>query len=71
MNNTKPANLRLAHEELDPGVENHAALDLARAYEPNAMVVSWDAQVRAERFFNAHGLYETLKEIERLEQEQR
>lgn len=53
-----------------PGVEDRAALELARAIhrsESDAVSVSWSAQQRAQDFFNEHGLVATLDECERLE----
>ena len=53
-----------------PGVEDRAALRLARAIhysESRHCSVSWSAQQRAEEFFNEHGLSATLDECERLE----
>ena len=53
-----------------PGVEDHAALELARAIhaaEDTFCVTSWSAQVRAETFYNENGLAATLDEITRLE----
>jgi hypothetical protein len=53
-----------------PGVEDHAALDLARAIhaaESTHCVTSWSAQERAQDYFNEHGLGAALDECERLE----
>jgi len=53
-----------------PGVEDRAALRLARAIhaaESTHCSISWSAQERAQDFFNEHGLASTLDECERLE----
>lgn len=53
-----------------PGVEDKAALQLARAIhyaESDGCAISWSAQERAMNFFNEHGLAATLDEIFRLE----
>lgn len=53
-----------------PGVEDGAALRLARAIhaaEDTHCVTSWSAQERAMDYFNANGLAATLDECERLE----
>ena len=53
-----------------PGVEDKAALRLARAIHAardTHCVTSWSAQEEAQDFFNAHGLAATLNECERLE----
>lgn len=53
-----------------PGPDFRAVLQLAVALqeseEPGSPSVSWERQVRAEGFFNAHGLAATLDEIQRL-----
>jgi hypothetical protein len=65
------ANLRKLHPVGHyPGVEDKAALQLARAIhysESTHCVTSWSAQERAQAFFNEHGLAATLDEIFRLE----
>lgn len=53
-----------------PDTDERAVLDLARAIhraESNDCAVSWSAQERAAKFFNASGLIETLDEMFRLE----
>jgi len=53
-----------------PNTEDSCALRLARAIhasESTHCVTSWDAQVRAENFYNAHGLAAALDECERVE----
>lgn len=53
-----------------PGVEEKAALQLARAIhraEATGVATSWSAQQRAQEYANAHTLSETLDEIARLE----
>lgn len=60
------ANLRAAHYTIDPNTADRAALDLALAYEPSAVAVSWESQMKAEAYVNTHELYDVLKEIERL-----
>ena len=52
-----------------PGVEDKAALHLARAIhrsESTHCATSWSAQERAQDYFNEHGLGATLDEIFRL-----
>lgn len=65
------ADLRTLHQPGSyPGVEDRAALRLARAIhasESTHCVTSWSAQERAQDFFNEHGLARTLDECERLE----
>lgn len=55
----------------DPRPEERAALTLASCYaqerDPNYAAVSWAEQQRAVAFYNAHGLYETLSEILRID----
>jgi len=54
----------------DPDVEERAVLELARAIHrarSRGCAISWDAQVEAARYYNAHGLAETLDEMFRLE----
>lgn len=67
----RKADLRKMHPAGSyPGVEDHAALDLAMAIhrsESTHCVVSWDAQERAQDYFNTHGLAATLDEIVRLQ----
>jgi len=69
MKNRK-ADLRTLHPAGHyPSTEDRAALQLAQAIhfsESDHCVVSWEAQERAEEFFNAHGLAATLDEIARL-----
>lgn len=60
------SDLRKAHEVLYPGTLDRLALDLACAYEPDAVVVSWEAQQRAQDYVNTHSLYEALGELARL-----
>ena len=53
----------------DPNTEDSAALDLSMAIhvsESTNSIVSWDAQQRAQDYFNEHGLADTLDEILRL-----
>jgi hypothetical protein len=67
----RKANLQTLHPAGSyPGVEDSAALRLARAIHANESthcVTSWSAQARAMDFFNTHGLVATLDEAERLE----
>lgn len=67
----RKANLRTLHQPGHcPGVEDSAALDLARAIhraESPRLVTSWSAQERAQKFVNSHGLLAALDEIARLE----
>ena len=53
-----------------PNVEDKAARELSMAIhvsESTHCVVSWEAQKRAQDYFNEHGLGATLDEIARLE----
>lgn len=65
------ANLRKLHPAGSyPGVEDKAALQLARAIHASRdahCVTSWSAQEEAQDYFNEHDLAATLDECERLE----
>lgn len=53
----------------EPNTEDSAALDLSRAIhasESESCVTSWDAQARAQSYFNERGLIATLDETLRL-----
>jgi hypothetical protein len=63
-----PVNLSYVQE---PGTDERAVLDLARAIhraESTGCAVSWSAQERAAAYFNEHGLIGTLDEMFRLEE---
>jgi hypothetical protein len=65
-----PVNLDLMQPGDYAGPDERAVLTLARVYEaaidPDYSVISRASQEKAEAFFNAHGLLETLDECLRV-----
>jgi hypothetical protein len=70
MSNTRQADLHTQHQAgHHPNTEDRAAMHLASSIhysESDHCVISWDAQKRAQDFFNSKGLAATLDEITRL-----